>query len=135
MTVASYILQPEHIERIREAGGPLAEVSDLSTLAQKSSICVVEMDGQIVAYWAVFYALHAEPMWVTESRRKSPAVIRALLRQLEQLLDHIGDPIGFAIIGQDDVLEQGAQYVERLGFEPVPGTLYYLVRQPPKEAP
>lgn len=125
-----FILPADQIDRLREAGGPLAEQTDLTYLASKGSVAVVELDGQIVAYWVVFYALHAEPLWVSLTARHNAAVLRALVQQLEQLLDNVGDPVGFAIIQEDEILEQGAKYARRVGFKPVPGTLYYLIREP-----
>lgn len=121
-------LPMDQIERIREAGGPLAEVPDLSNM-QRALVAAVEVDGTIVAYWPVWRAVHAEPVWVAEAYRKSPVVIKALLAELEKALDEMGDPVAFAIIGETDILTSG-RYAMRLGFERVPGDLFFLMRQP-----
>lgn len=126
-SLRKYILPPDQLERIREAGGPLAE-ADLSKLVGRAHVAVVEIDGRIVAYWPVWQAVHAEPLWVAEDYRKSPAVIRGILDQVEVAMDQFGDPLIFAIIEDGNELTSGA-YAQRLGFEKVPGELWVLYRQ------
>jgi hypothetical protein len=134
--VRGFQLPMDQLERIKEAGGPLAEV-DTSNM-HRASIAAVEVDGKLVAYWPVWRAIHAEPLWVSEEWRHSPAVIRALLRELETALDPLmaetGEHIAFAIIGDADILRSG-RYAMRLGFERVPGDLFFLIRQPAADAP
>ena len=131
-TVRTLMLPMEEVERIREAGGPLAEV-DLSQM-HRALIAAVEVDGKIVAYWPVWRAVHAEPLWVAESHRRNPAVIRGILDQVEQAMDQMGDPLVFAVIGDQDILSSG-HYAMRLGYERVPGDLFVLYRRsaPTKE--
>lgn len=136
MTIRGFQLPMDQIARIQEAGGPLAEV-DTSNM-HKANIAAVEVDGQLVAYWPVWRAIHAEPLWVAEAYRHHPGVIRALLRELEKALDPLmqetGEHIAFAIIGDADVLASG-RYAMRLGFERVPGDLFFLIRQPAEQTP
>jgi hypothetical protein len=122
-----FILPPAQIARIREAGGPLAEVDDLSRLASMAIVPVVERDGKIVAYWPVFKAVHAEPLWVATEARMSATVIRAILHGVESALSAMGDPVAFAIISEDDEGLVSGKYATRLGFRPVPGELYYVM--------
>lgn len=129
-TIRAFRLSMEDVERIREAGGPLAEV-DLSHMHQ-ALIAAVEVDGKLVAYWPVWRAVHAEPLWVTEEARKSPAVIRGILDQVEAAMTEMGDPLIFAVIGDQDILTSG-RYAMRLGFERVPGDLFVLYRKPQEE--
>lgn len=125
--VRKFILPMDELERIREAGGPLAE-ADLSKLVGRALVAVVEVDGRIVAYWPVWQAVHAEPLWVTEAARNNPAVIRGILDQVEVAIDQFGDPLIFAIIEEGNELTSGA-YASRLGFEKVPGELWVLYRK------
>jgi len=125
--VRGFRLPVDQIERIREAGGPLAEV-DLSRISH-ALIAAVEVDGQLVAYWPVWKAVHAEPLWIAEPYRQSLAVSRALLAEVDQAVEEMGDPVVFAIIGELDLLTNGRQ-ASRLGFQRVPGDLYYLIRPP-----
>jgi hypothetical protein len=124
-----FILDPDQIERIREAGGPLAEAPDLSKFAQEAIIPVVEVEGRITAYWPVWKAVHAEPLWVAEGCRHNTAVIRGILQGVETALRAMGDPVAFAVIGQED-LDTSGVYAKRLGFDRVPGDLYYVVIGP-----
>jgi hypothetical protein len=125
--VRAYMLPMDQAERLREAGGPLAE-ADLSNM-RSALLAVVEVDGQIVAYWPVWQATHAEPLWVAEAQRHNPAVIRAILAQVEQAMAILHDPLIFAIIGDADLLGSG-HYAMRLGFTRVPGDLFVLQRTP-----
>lgn len=136
MVIRGFQLPMDQIDRIKEAGGPLAEV-DTSNM-HKANIAAVEVDGTLVAYWPVWRAIHAEPLWVAEAYRNSPGVIRALLRELEKALDPLmaetEEHIAFAIIGDQDILTSG-RYAMRLGFERVPGDLFFLIRQPAEHEP
>ena len=130
-TVRGFQLPMDQLHRLPEAGGPLSEV-DTSHM-HRANIAAVEVDGRLVAYWPVWRAIHAEPLWVAEDWRNSPAVIRALLRELEHALDPLlqetGESVAFAIIGDADILASG-RYAMRLGFQRVPGDLFYLMRTP-----
>lgn len=129
MSLRSFLLPAEDILRLREAGGPLAELPDhlLERVnAGHASVAVVEVEGQIVAYWVVFYALHAEPLWVKESHRKHPGVLRSLIAETTALIQATEEPVAFAIVGQPD-LDLHQVDPRRLRFAPVPGDLYYLV--------
>ena len=121
MALRAFLLPLGQIERLREAGGPLAE-ADLSAL-DLEALPVVEVDGQIVAYWPAFFALHLEPLWVAEPYRLNPAVTRGLLEAMTQTLQTIGKPVAFAVI---DSATEVAPLAERLGFARVPGDLYYV---------
>ena len=136
VTVRGFQLPMDQLDRLKEAGGPLAEV-DTSNM-HKANIAAVEVDGQLVAYWPVWRAIHAEPLWVHEDYRRHPGVIRAILRELERALDPLmaetGEHIAFAILGDQDILTSG-KYVMRLGFERVPGDLFFLIRQPAETKP
>lgn len=129
--IRGYTLGPEEIDRVLEAGGPLVEMQADPQRLKDMSIAVVEADGQIVAYWVVWYALHCEPLWVKEEYRKSPAVIRGIVQQMEVIVEATGEPAAFCVIEQHNA-EVVAQYAVRLGFHepPTPGSLYYIVVQP-----
>jgi hypothetical protein len=122
--IRAYVLDPADVERIREAGGPLADQPDLSKLAE-ASIPVVEVNGRIVAYWPCFYALHLEPLWIAEDHRKSAAVNRGLLECVAAVVQRTGEPVGFAII--DSPTAESYALAERIGFARVPGDLYYVI--------
>lgn len=129
-TLRCFMLPMEEIERIREAGGPLAEC-DLTHMA-RAIVAAVEVDGKVVAYWPVWKAVHAEPLWVHPDARNNPAVIRGILDQVELAMDEMGDPVIFAIIEDAEMLTSGA-YAKRLGYQQVPGSLFMLFRQPKEE--
>lgn len=125
--IRAYLLPLDQIERLREAGGPLVE-ADLSQLALEA-LPVIEVDGRIVAYWPMFYALHLEPLWIAESQRRIPGVATRLLDLMTEALHAIGKPVAFAVI---DPTTPVLKMAERLGFDRVPGDLYYVtVPAPP----
>ena len=121
----AYILPSLEVARIREAGGPLADLP-LDTIRDRGEVAVVEVDGRIVAYWVVCYALHADPLWIDPAFRTHPGVSRGLLTITQGILASSGEPVSFAIIGEADMLQHGINPA-RLGFVKVPGELYYLV--------
>lgn len=126
----AYTLPADQAARAIAAGGPLQDLRvDPEKLAQMT-VAVVEVDGQVVAYWVAWYALHLEPLWIHPDHQKSPGVARALLGEMQSVVQATGEPAGFAVI-EDENLAQIAPYAERLGFQPAPGRLYYLVVQPP----
>jgi hypothetical protein len=124
-----YLLPPDQIERVREAGGPLAELPDLSKVRDQTRVAVVEVDGRIVGYWVLWMALHVEPLWVTPDVRRAPAVIKGLLAEVESAILSSGESAAFAVIDPSDVA-QVAAYAERLGFHDAPGKLLYIVVTP-----
>lgn len=122
----AFLLPLDQRDRLHEAtAGPLADV-DLSKL-EAEAIPVVEVDGRIVAYWPIFYALHLEPLWVDPDQRGDAGVLRALLDLLQLAVVASGEPVAFAVIAPD---APSLPMAERLGFAPVPGNLYYAVQHP-----
>ena len=116
----AYTLFREDIERLREAGGPIGDLPDLSGVRENMAVAVVEREGQIIAYWALFMALHAEPLWIVETERHNPVVIRALIgAMLEEASKH-GEPAVYCSITDPRV----ESYAQRLGFSPVVGRLW-----------
>lgn len=121
-------LPPDQFYRLRDAGGPLADV-DPEKL-KEMSIAVVEVDGLIVAYWVVFYALHVEPLWIAEAFRRSPSVVGGIVREMQTIVEATQEPAAFCVIDAGDAAPLVASYADRLGFHEAPGKLYYLVIQP-----
>lgn len=119
-----YTLPPAEIERVRGAGGPLADMADLSRVAQDMKVTVVEIDGAIVAYWVLFTALHAEPLWVKAEWRRSPSVINGIVQAMLQEAARTTEPAIFSLVEPANA-EVVGEYARRLGFEEVPGTLFY----------
>lgn len=124
---------PDDIPRvIEQAGGPLRELAADPERLKDMSIACVEVDGQIVAYWVVWYALHVEPLWVTEEQRKHPAVIKGIVTEMQRIVEGTGEPAAFCVIEEAN-LQHVAPYADRLGFQAAPGTLFYVVVQPQEE--
>lgn len=124
--IRHFTLPPDQVSRAIAAGGPLQDLqvdpAKLSTMA----VAVVEVDGEIVSYWVAWYGLHCEPIWVREDHRKSPAVIRGIVDEMEQLIKASGDQAAFCVVEAEN-LPVVSTYVARLGFQEAPGRLYYLV--------
>lgn len=130
--IRSFTLPPAQVHRALAAGGPLSELQlDPAQVAAHMSIAVVEVDGEIVAYWVAWKALHLEPLWVRDDHRKSPAVIGGIIEAIQQVALASGEPAAYAQIDDPEI----AGYAGRLGFTPAPGTLYYLTLQQPARAP
>lgn len=111
-------------EKVRQAGGPLADAAVPEDRYTHALVAVVEDDaGRAVGYWPVFLAAHAEPLWVAPDARKNPAVGRALLQALQAALTlaDAGDT-PYVILDNDSPHEMAAA----LGCTKVPGDLYLL---------
>lgn len=125
----AFTLPKADFERVREAGGPLAAEPDLSEAKENMAACVVEVDGRVVAYWALFYCLHAEPLWVHPDHRRNPGVIGGVIDAMLQEAFKTGEPAVFSLI-KDENLDIVGSYAQRLGFQPDPGTLFYRILTP-----
>lgn len=136
MEIQGYILPVAQLERLREAGGVLADRDTYPTLEtlKDMAVAVVEIDGRIVGYWVTWYALHAEPLHIAEPYRTHPRVGRLLIEQVRDILQRSGEVSAFATIEEPNTEVVGA-YAGRLGFHRAPGSLFYLVLQPPAETP
>lgn len=131
--VTTRILDPEETQRAIDAGGPLAEVGATAEGLKEMRVAVAEVDGAIVAYWVVWYALHIEPLWIHPDHRRAPRVVAGIVQEMERLVGATGEPSAFAVLEQENV-DLLARAAMRLGFHEAPGKLYYVVVQPPVEA-
>ena len=132
--IRHYTLPPDQIARALEAGGPLVDLQVDPEKLKTMSVAVVEVDGQIVAYWVCWYALHLEPLWIHEAHRKSPGVVAGIIDAMRQIAEGTGEPAGFCVIEAEN-LEVVSRYAERLGFQEAPGKLYYVLLQQPAVEP
>jgi hypothetical protein len=121
------ILRGTDTERAAEAGGPLAEQPGILEQLKAGVVAAVALDGKIVAYWPIWVAVHAEPLWVAPEHR-SPQVIRGVIQALQQALAEEQVPSAFAIIGHADQAVSLPPAL-KLGFERVQGDLYYVNRE------
>lgn len=127
MTIVRRTLNPEEMDTALQAGGPLAEMQLSAEKLKQMRIAVVEIDGQIVAYWVVWFGLHVEPLWVAEEHRRSPAVIKNIVEQMQEEVLRTAEPAAFCIVESSEAGEVVARYADRLGFHEAPGKLYYVV--------
>lgn len=129
----TYILPHDELHRVVAIDGPLKDIGADPERLKTMSIVVVEVEGQIVAYWVAVYCLHLEPLWINPEYRHNPAVGRGLLETMQGVVEGTGEPAAFCVLQESNraLLEDAAG---RLGFLEVPGDrLYYLVLQPAPE--
>lgn len=132
MTLRTYILPPNQAARVLEAGGPLTELPTDPAQLAKLTLAVVEVDGRIVAYWVVWLGLHVEPLWVMPEYRRHAGVIRGLTETMQAAVVATGERAAFCVIDAENVAVV-EPYATRLGFQPAPGSLYYVVVHPAPE--
>lgn len=89
-------------------------------------IVVVERDGEVVAMCSLFDTVHWDLFWIAESERTNPVVVKDLVEGGVQVMDdyqidmvHTTVPLGRPDLGE---------MLERLGFAPAPGELYFFKR-------
>lgn len=88
------------------------------------------VEGEIVATWCLFATVHIEPLWVAEPHRGNPGLIRGLWRKVHEILEATRQRVSFA------VFEEGSpalSLAERLGFEKIDGSLYWVRLESPEE--
>ena len=116
------VLPPEEFHRLSSFPGPLQALQGTPD-PEHTRVVVVEQDGQIVGYWVLFNAVHAEPLWLDPSVRHKPKVALGLFAAVVSELQSAGVQSVFAIIG-DPERETVGPMAERAGLVPLPGTLY-----------
>lgn len=118
------LLGREDDPAIIRLGGPLAVLAEQEPekLDQTRVLGVETDEGQLVAYWMVFQAVHLEPLYIAAPYQKSAATARALVSGMRDLLrvEQIG--LAFAVV--EDAENEGM--AGRLGLQPVPGRLFFL---------
>lgn len=96
-----------------------------------SRILVAELNGEIVGFWGLFAAVHAEPLWIHPDHRSRPGLIRRLWTALTNEMRETNTEIAFACIADTDAAKN-VPLALRQGFERYAGDLYF-VRVPPAE--
>lgn len=127
-----YILPPEEIQRVIDMPGPLHDLQVDPEKMREMRVAVVEVDGEIVAYWVAWYALHLEPLWIAPEHRKTLSVVKGIVAQMQEVTEASGEPSAFCTIEAEN-LPVVSDYAERLGFLEAPGKLYYLVLPQPAQ--
>lgn len=81
----------------------------------------------VVGSWAAFTANHLEPLILGPEVQQHPGVARALLKEMNRILDEDEITSGFAIVcdAEADVMHP---ILERAGFLKIPGTIWVLHR-------
>lgn len=91
-------------------------------------IVAEDEDGRIVAHWALFVSVHIEPLHISVPYRKHPGVIRSLWQSVWEILEQTGQKVSFAVFSQES---PALPLAERLGFEKIEGSLYWVHLNPP----
>lgn len=120
-------LKPEEYPLLAKVG--LFEQTGLPSLEQSKVIVGITSDKQIAAYWIVFDAVHVEPLWIRDDYRKNPGVGRRLWTAVQKVLLECKVKMAFAMIADGDAAINLPQ-ATRLGFQRVPGQLYYIEVKP-----
>ena len=89
-------------------------------------IVVVERDGAIVGMSCLFDTVHWDLFQVDEAERGNPVVFREMVESGVRVMDAHGIDLVHTTIrfGHPDL----ARMLERVGFEPAPGALYFFKR-------
>ena len=90
-------------------------------------IVVVERDDTIIAMCSLFDSVHWDLFWVADADRCNPTVFKELVEGGVAVMDTCGiDMVHTTIpLGRPDL----ARMLERVGFQPAPGELYFFKRE------
>lgn len=112
----------------------IPEVKDALPDPRVSS-CIVaqEPDGTIVGYAFLYVALHIGPMELAEKYRKKPGILRKIWRGVRDVMARCGYPLGYSVIMDYNLPNVGSMAM-RLGFQKIPGALYFVIPEQEKIA-
>lgn len=98
---------------------------------ETSRIIVAEVASaagpQIVAYWGLFFALHAEPLWIHPDYRRRPGLVRRLWTGMLDTMRSLNASTAFACVFDENVPTQ--RLAGKAEFTKLPGSLYYFTRK------
>jgi hypothetical protein len=117
-------LPPSEWPKLLEMPGPYHDAGIIPD-PRHNRILVLEKEGVIKAYWGVFTVVHVEPVYISEDCRHKISVVRPLWEAMRAMLVRLEVPGAVAIISDVDAPINLPMAV-KLGFEKVPGSLYYL---------
>ena len=87
-------------------------------------ILVAEQNGKIIGCTSVHSQVHWDPWWIATEAQGNPGIVRGLIRQGVEVLNHVGVDHAFCTIDDTHLITQ--DLAERLGFIKAPGALYLL---------
>jgi hypothetical protein len=119
-------LPPDEWPRLLALGEGLYAETGVLPVPEHNRIMVIEdAESQIAGYWGVFTVVHVEPVWIKPQHRGRISVVRRLWEGMRDLLVSLKVPGAVAIISDVD-LPVNIVAATKLGFQKVPGTLFYL---------
>lgn len=125
VTLEGYTLRelpPDEWHRLTQIPGPLAG-RDLQPSDSARIIVVESPAGAIVGYWPAFAMVHLDLLYTDAEVRHHPKVQFALLGAMATMLQQLGVRSVCAVIADADQPDNG-RMAEKLGLQPLPGTLY-----------
>lgn len=90
---------------------------------EHTNVMVVEKDGNIVGTWSLMPYYHAECVWIAETHRGNPAIVKRLVTGMKQMADSVG-ALSVITTALDD---KTAKLLEHLEAEKLPGE-HYVIR-------
>jgi hypothetical protein len=128
------ILEGEDLWRLADAPGPFQGRRDvIAALGNAQVVAVEDAQGTLLGYWPIWLAVHLEPLWVQPEARKNPAVIKALVMGMRAQLQAERITTAYATIAHED-LPTNLPMAARMGFERVPGDLFFVKLEAGAEA-
>jgi len=97
-----------------------------------SSRVLVAQDaaGSIVGYWFLHAALHVEPFWLAPEAR-SQHLAKKMWDGIREMMKQGSAKVAYGIISDEDLVTAGM--ARRLGFQRVPGGLYFVTTEEAKK--
>lgn len=83
-------------------------------------------DGSLAGFWFVFAAYHVEPVWVAEDCRQKAGLLRRMWRGVGDILRALKQGSAYAVILDADLPTGIASQATRMGFQQIPGKLYFV---------
>lgn len=80
------VLAPDDWDQLY--GLPISEGAGAPKPDSSAVVVVADSEGRIVATWAAITFLHLEGCWIAPEHRKDVGVVRALLAEMDEMLQH-----------------------------------------------
>ena len=129
MDVTVRVLPPEEFELLKHL--PPFDKSGLPNPERSWPVVAQDQKGNIVGYWWVYLGAHVEPVWIAEEFRAKPGLLRRMWRGVHGILEKIGHSVAYGVILDQDIPTGTLGQALRLGFQAIPGKLYFVNAEAP----
>ena len=118
----------EHWEKLKTID-PWKSLGNLPDPTNSRIVVAFDDEGNLKGYWAIFQAIHIEPLWLHESCRGNPRIARGMWKVVRDILHELKVKLCFGFVQEHQLRTMGLN-VEKFGGQHIPGQLYIITVDP-----